>query len=293
MVLRRVVKIMRPDFPERGYAANELMEMLMQLLAEEDMQLLLTLDEVDSLIDAEGTDALYTLTRVQEGSSEESRRLSLLCITKDINILKKLDKSTISSLQRSLIQLKDYSSPQLSSILLSRAEAAFRKDAIPLDVIDFISELAAQEHGDARYAIDLLWRSGKYADIEMSRQINVNHVRKAVPSVFPTLKEEYINHLNLHELYVLLAISRFFKTKNLPNASTGEIELLYKVVCEEYGEKPRGHTQFWKYLNQMKGFDAVNIKMDSSSQGRTQLISLTKIPAEDLEREVLRIIEQK
>jgi len=293
MVLRRVVKAMRPDFPERGYAANELMETLMQLLSEEDTQLLLTLDEIDSLIDTDGTEALYNLTRVQEGLLDDSRRLSLLCISKDINVLKKLDKSTLSSLQRSIIQLKEYSPPQLSSILLSRAEAAFRKDATPLEVIDFIAELASQEHGDARYAIDLLWRSGKYADLEISRQINLNHVRKAAPSVFPTIKEESINHLSLHELYVLLAVARFFKINNLPNASTGEVETLYKVVCEEYNEKPRGHTQFWKYLNQLKGFDAVHIKMDSSNQGRTQLINLTKISAEDLEKEVLQAIEQK
>jgi hypothetical protein len=33
--------------------------------------------------------------------------------------------------------------------------------------------------------------------------------------------------------------------------------------------------------------------MDASSQGRTQLINLTKVSAEDLEKEVLRAIEQK
>ena len=64
------------------------------------------------------------------------------------------------------------------------------------------------------------------------------------------------------------------------------------MVCEEYGEKPRGHTQFWKYLNTLSSLDAVTTKLHASEKGRTQLVSLDKIPSEELEREVTRILEQ-
>jgi len=293
MVLRRVVKTLRPDFPERGYAANELMETLMQLLDEENTQLLLALDEVDALIENEGSNALYDLARAQEVRPNAPRRLSLLCITKDPRVFKKLDSSTLSSLQRNVIQMQEYGSPQLASIVVSRAEAAFRREAIPLEVIDYIAELATHEHGDARYAIDLLWRSGKYADVAMARQVTPEHVRKAAAAIFPSLKEESIGQLSLHEKLVLLAIARFFRHSTAPHASTGEVEQMYRIVCEEHGDEPRGHTQFWKYLNQLKSLDAIRIKLDASSQGRTQLISLAKITADDLEREVLRSIEQK
>jgi len=56
-------------------------------------------------------------------------------------------------------------------------------------------------------------------------------------------------------------------------------------------EEPRGHTQYWKYLKNLKSLDFVNVKLQASSQGRTQLISLEKIPAEELEKEVARIID--
>jgi Cdc6-like AAA superfamily ATPase len=92
---------------------------------------------------------------------------------------------------------------------------------------------------------------------------------------------------------VLLAVARFFRSSTAPHASTGEVERIYHVVCEERGETPRGHTQFWKYLNQLKGLDAVRVKLDASSQGRTQLISLAKVTAGDLEKEVLHSLEQK
>ncbi len=293
MVLRRVVKTLKPDFPDRGYAANELMETLMQLLDEENTQLLLALDEVDSLVNTEGENALYELTRTQEGRPDAPRRLSLLCITKDPTVFNRLDPSTRSSLQRNMIELKPYGLPQIAGIVMSRSDVAFRRGAIPVEVIDFIAELALQERSDARYAIDLLWRAGKYAELENSKQVNPDHVRRAAPSVFATLKEESLGQLSRHEQLVLLAIARFFKRSAQPHASTGEIEQMYRIICEEHKEEPRAHTQFWKYLNNLKNIDAVQIKLDASSQGRTQLISLTKITANDLEKEVQRSIEQK
>ncbi len=293
MVLRRVVRSLRPEFPERGYAANELLEILVQILDEENVQLLLCLDEVDALIEREGSDSLYYLTRIQERHPDAPRRLSLLAITRDREVFKKLDRSTLSSLQRNIIQMPNYTRNQLSDIILGRVEMAFRENTVPLNVVDFISELASLEHGDARYAIDLIWRSGKYADVSYSNEVLPEHVRKAAATLFPVLRETEVEQLSPHEKLVLLSIARFFLHNPVTNATTGEIEFSYKIVCEEQGEKPRGHTQFWKYLNRLKNIDAVNIKLKASSEGRTHLISLTKIPAKNLEREVVRIIEQK
>jgi cell division control protein 6 len=102
-----------------------------------------------------------------------------------------------------------------------------------------------------------------------------------------------MNHLSLHERLTLLAVARFFRISTAPHATTGEVEQLYKVACEERGEVPRAHTQFWKYLENLKATGIITSKIDSGSQGRTQLITLGKVSADDLEREVLRGVEQK
>jgi cell division control protein 6 len=292
MVLRRAVKALKPEFPDRGYSSNELLETLMQILDEADEQLVLCLDEVDALIDAEGSDALYNLTRVQEERMEGPRRLSLICISKSLDAFQRLDRSTLSTLQRNVIRMSEYTQPQLADIVRSRAELAFRVDATPPEIVDFISELAAAEGGDARYAIDLLWRAGKYADLGYSREVQPEHVRRAAATLFPALREEAVRQLSHHEQLVLLAVARHFKHTREAYASTGEVERSYQVVCEEYSEEPRGHTQFWKYLKQLRGLDAVSIRLQATAQGRTQLISLAKVPAEELEREVTRILEQ-
>jgi Cdc6-like AAA superfamily ATPase len=71
------------------------------------------------------------------------------------------------------------------------------------------------------------------------------------------------------------------------------VEQFYKIACEERGEVPRAHTQFWKYLESLKATGIITSKIDSGSQGRTQLITLGKVSADDLEREVLKGVEQK
>ena len=291
MVLHQAVRKLRPQFPDRGYSANELLDTLIRILDEEDLQLVLCLDEVDALIGKEGGDALYYLTRVQEERLEGPRRLSLICISKDPEAFQALDRSTLSTLQRNVIRMPEYTHPQLIDILTDRVERAFRPGAISEDIVNFVGELAASENGDARYAIDLLWRAGKYTDTAYSKEVLPEHVRKAAATLFPTLRAEEIRQLSRHEKLVLLGIARHFRHSREPRATTGEVELSYRVVCEEYGEEPRGHTQFWKYLNQLKTLDAVSAAVHASEKGRTHLISLSKVPAEELEREVTRLIE--
>ena len=290
MVLSQVVTRIKPDFPERGYSANELLDILRQILDEEDTQILLVLDEVDALIENEGSDALYYLTRFHETTPDAPRRLNLLCISKDAGAFRKLDRSTLSSLQQNIIRMSDYNKYQLADILVYRMDRAFRKDAVPLEIIDFISEVAEKENGDARYAISLLHGAGNQADNDSSRQVKPEHVRRIAVGIFDVTVPEEIKHLSQHEKLALLGIARFFVSNTASEATTGEIEKSYHLVCEEYGEKTRGHTQFWKYLKKLDDLDFVSMEMHSSSQGRTQLIRLDKIPAKTLQEKVEELL---
>lgn len=292
MVLQRAMRRLRPNFPDRGFSANELLDTLMRILDEDDTQLVLCLDEVDALIQEEGSDAIYNLTRVQEERMAGPRRLSLICISKDPEAFRGLDRSTLSTLQRNVIRMSEYTLGQLSDILLNRAEMAYRPGAVSPEIIDFIGELASSESGDARYAIDVLWGAGKRADSVYAREVLPEHVRKAAASLFPTVRPEEFRQLSRHEQLALLGIARHFMHSPEAKATTGEAELSYRVVCEEYGENPRGHTQFWKYLNRLKGMGAISAELRASEKGRTQLIGLPRIPAEDLERELTRIVER-
>ena len=210
MVLRRAVKTLKPEFPDRGYSSIELLETLIQVLDDADEHLILCLDEVDALIEKEGGDAIYNLSRVQEERIDGPRRLSLVFISKSAEAFRDLDRSTLSTLQRNVIRMSEYTMTQLSGIVANRAEMAFKPGAMSPEIIDFISELAASERSDARYAIDLLHGGGMYADSSHSQEVLPEHVRKAAAGIFQPVRPEELRGLSRHEQLALLGIARYF-----------------------------------------------------------------------------------
>lgn len=294
MILQRVILRFYPNFPKRGYSAEELLQALMQILDEKNVYVILALDELEALIRSEGSDPIYSLTRIQEERPKTAQRLSLIGILRRIQDLDMLDPSTRSTLQRNIIHFKEYSKPQLRDILNDRLTWAFKESTVPSQTLDLIAEAAASEGGDARYAIELLWRAGKYADTERSKEVLPEHARKAASSVYPVVRKDTIAELSLHEKLFLLGIARRFKLTDASHISIGEAEEAYAIVCEEYGEKRRKHTQLWKYAKQLSALDIIKTQPSSHGyRGKTTLISLSRIPASELERELSRVLRIK
>ena len=119
-ILHRAITVFRPNFPARGYGAEEILATLMQVLDEEEATMILTLDEFDSLIEKEGSDAVYKLTRLQEMRQGKPQRLSFIFIMRDLKPTEGLDESARSTLQRSIIRLERYGKTQLIDILSDR-----------------------------------------------------------------------------------------------------------------------------------------------------------------------------
>jgi len=279
LVLKRILGALKASFPQRGYSSEELLEKLMDTLDRENIYLVLALDELESLIGSEGPTPIYNLTRIQETRFSAPIRLSLICILREPEFLHKLDPSTLSTLQQNLIQLEGYSSTHLKTILEDRVKLAFRDGAVSRETVEFVSDVASAK-GDARYAIELLWRAGKYADVDVSSEVSPEHVRMAVGSIYPAFREDYVKALSLHEKLLLLGVSRALTHLDVAYATMGEVEKAYGVVCEEYGEKPRTHTQVWKYV---KGLGTIGVlstkKVGKGVRGKTTMIGLTSASA--------------
>ncbi|MFI5448484.1 MAG: ORC1-type DNA replication protein [Candidatus Bathyarchaeia archaeon] len=286
MIIKRVLTQFEPEFPKRGFAPEELLHTLMDVLDDKNMHLILALDELENLIRTEGTNPIYNLTRIQEERVGKPIRLSLICILREQEYLQKLDKSTIDTLQRNIVKLDKYSSLQLIEILRDRAELAFKENAVSDEALQLVAGIGEQS-GDARYSIELLWRAGKYADSENVKHVSTEHVRKAAGSVYPTLRGEYISALSPHEKYMLLALARVLGESQEAYASIGSVEREYKAVCEEYDDEPRKHTQIWKYA---RGLSAIGVIAASKSgegvRGKTTLLGLQSIPASTMREQL-------
>ena len=286
MIIKRVLTQFEPEFPKRGFAPEELLHTLMDMLDDKNMHLILALDELEHLIRVEGQTPIYNLTRIQEERVGKPIRLSLICILRELEKLQELDRSTLDTLQRNIVKLYKYSSPQLTSILKDRIDLAFKENTVADEAVQLVADIGGQS-GDARYSIELLWRAGKYADSEGVKRISTDHVRKAAGSVYPMLRGEYIAALSPHEKYMLLALARVLEESQEAYAAIGTVEREYKAVCEEYNDEPRKHTQIWKYA---RGLGAIGVIAASKSgegvRGKTTLLGLQSIPASTMREQL-------
>ncbi len=290
LILHQAVTAFRPMYPARGYGAEEILTALIQVLDEEQASMVLTLDEFDSLIEKEGSDAVYKLTRLQEMRQGKPQRLSFIFIMRDLKTLEHLDESARSTLQRSIVRLERYGKPQLIDILNDRVSMAFELGAVEEDVVELIAELAFNETGNARFGIELLWRAGKYADASDAEQVGAECVRTAMSNIVPGMRKSDLAALGLHEKLFLLAIARHFKENEEAYTSLTEIEKTYGVVSEEFSLQPVTHTQLWTYTQYLSSMGIIKVEV-GSSRGRSTQVSLLSIPAVELEKELSASIE--
>jgi cell division control protein 6 len=294
LILHHAVTVFHPTFPRRGYSAEELLRILLQILDEENAYVILALDEFESLVEREGSEAVYKLTRLQEIRPDKPQRLSLICILRNLKVIEQLDVSTRSTLQSNIISLEKYPEHHLIDIINDRVTLAFRPLTVPDDTVSLIAELAFSEGGNARFGIELLWRAGKYADAENLDAVTPEFVRKAVSSIIPTMRKSDLASLSLHEKLLLLGIARLFNESQKAYISLAEAEQNYAIACEEFSAQPHSHTQLWKYLQTLSAVGIVETKVSTTgSRGRSTFIYLMRIPIRELEKELSALLERE
>ncbi|HKZ88528.1 MAG TPA: ORC1-type DNA replication protein [Candidatus Bathyarchaeia archaeon] len=291
LVIQHAVNILSPNFPKRGFSSEEILKTLLQHLDEKNAFMILALDEFDSLIEAEGSDAVYALTRLQEMRQNAPQRISLIFIMRDLKLAERLDASARSTLQRNVISLEKYSKEQLMDILNDRVSIAFEPSAVPEEVLNLTADLARDESGNARFAIELLWRAGKYADAEDLGVVAPECLRKAVSSIIPITQKSELVNMGFHEKLFLLAAAEVFKDSQKAYASLTEIEKAYAVTCEEFEAKPVSHTQLWKYVQWVSALGILKTEVSGEgTRGRSTLIYLPAVPASELEKELRAVL---
>jgi len=296
-ILKNIIRDkFKKTFPERGFSSEEALQVLMSLLDEENAHLILALDELEALIDREGSAPLYSLSRIQESRPPGSpQRLSLICIFRlpqCEDALRSLDSSTRGTLGHRIIDLDEYGPIELSEILKYRIKESFKENAILDETVTLIADIASQPNsGSARAAIELTYLSGKCADSMGARVVLPMHVRIVQPRLSLAIKIRDLEELKKHEKLILLATARLLACRPEEAYITmGEVERMYSIVCEEFGEDSRRHTQVWKYVQSLSSLGLITTKISGSGiRGKTTLIGLP-FSARDLDRELSRML---
>ena len=284
-VMVKALKSLGQSYPSRGYSFEELLSALVEDLKSNRMHLVVAFDEVDSLITSDPS-ALYTITRLRE-TTPGRQVFSSLLISKTTDYLKAVDLSTLSSVQWNEVKLEPYISGQLMDIITSRGEA-FNDGRLDESTMQLAADIASQ-YGDARYALDLVYRAGKLADAAESPRVLPEHVRSAKASLPPQFNKEELSYLTKHQKLILMAVSALLKKGDSNYVTIGEVEKSYSALCESMGIGPNHHTQVWNDVNEIsrKGIIATQLS-GRGMRGRTTLIGLSLVSAKELIGELER-----
>jgi cell division control protein 6 len=238
------------------------------------------LDEIDKLVEKSGDDTLYNLSRMN--SELDNSRVSIIGISNDLKFTDFLDPRVKSSLGEEDIVFPPYDADQLRDILQHRAETAFKGGALSEDVIPLCAAFAAQEHGDARRALDLLRTAGELAERDGAGEVTEAYVRQAQDKIELDRVVEVVRTLPTQSKLVLYAIILLEKN-GVHNINTGEVYNIYKRLCGELDTDVLTQRRVTDLISELDMLGIVNAVVVSKGRyGRTKEISLS-VPVEETE----------
>jgi archaeal cell division control protein 6 len=290
-VLLRLVTHFDERFPDRGFSTAEMLRALHKHLEKNKVHLIVVLDEADVLLRKGAGDLIYHLSRFDEERVGGKASMSLILISQKY-LLDMLDPASLSTFRRAnAITFDKYSAAELRDIIGDRVPLAFYPGTVAQETIDLIADVSA-EWGDARFAIEILEKSGMLAEEEGAALVTPENVRTAKAFTYSVVTESKIERLDVQRKLVLLSVARALKEHAY--VTTGDVEKAYRIAAEEFGEKPRGHTQFWAYLQQVANEGLVETKVTGDpSGGRTTSISIPDIPVKVLKDQLELMLKEK
>jgi len=288
-VVLQILRHFDPGHPDRGFSVPEMLRTLRGQISSKKVRLVIVLDEADILIKKNAADLIYQLSRFNEEYIGISASVSLILIAQDY-ILDSMDGASLSTFKRTnTIRFSKYTRDELRDIIVIRANESLFMEKVREDSVDLIADIAS-EWGDARIAIDILDKSARKAENKENGEITAEEVREAKAMIYSVVTETKLLDLDMNHRMTLLAISRSIKDKAY--VTTGAAEKTYGIVCEEYGETARKHTQFWTYVQNLEksGLISTSVRGDPDG-GRTTYISLPDIPSKVLSRKLEDIMD--
>ncbi|ARS91745.1 Cdc6/Cdc18 family protein [Natrarchaeobaculum aegyptiacum] len=268
------------EVPMTGWPTDRVYSVFFDAVDYDERVVVIMLDEIDKLVEKSGDDTLYNLSRMN--SELENSRVSIIGISNDLKFTDFLDPRVKSSLGEEEIVFPPYDANQLRDILEHRSDVAFKAGALSDDVIPLCAAFAAQEHGDARRALDLLRTAGELAERSQAETVEERHVREAQDKIELDRVVEVVRTLPTQSKLVLFAIISLEKN-GVHSINTGEVFNIYKRFCEEIDADVLTQRRVTDLISELDMLGIVNAVVVSKGRyGRTKEINLS-VPLEETE----------
>ncbi|HLD38796.1 MAG TPA: orc1/cdc6 family replication initiation protein [archaeon] len=264
--------------PDTGLPTDVLYRRFFEHVDNKSTELILILDEIDTLVKKVGDDFLYNLTRANQDLKKS--HITIVGITNDLSFRDNLDLRVKSSLSEEEILFKPYNAVQLKDILYERAKEGFKDGAVSDTVLSKCAALAAQEHGDARRALDLLRVAGEIAERSGEMIVAEKHIDLAQQKIDLDRVTETIRGQPSQSQAVLYAI---IKLQDKPVSKgwvdkrllTGDVFNMYASICKSNNIKPLTQRRVSDLIGELNMLGVITAKVVSNGRyGRTRDISL-------------------
>ena len=250
--------------PFTGWPTDRVLETLIYRMDRAAGVHIIVLDEIDNLVSRAGDDLLYNLTSLN--TVLRNARCCIIGISNDLHFTQQLDPRVSSRLSQEDLVFHPYGALEIQDILNERVETGLREDVLEGGVLELCAALAAQEHGDARRALDLLRISVQKAEQRAQARVDPKHVRLAQSQLEYDQVTPVLKSLPLHQKMVLFSII-LNEENGLRNISTGEVYRTYADACMKIGVEPLTPRRISSLLNELDTLGLIMARNVSKGRG--------------------------
>ncbi|MFP4169493.1 MAG: ORC1-type DNA replication protein [Methanomassiliicoccales archaeon] len=267
--------------PFTGWSTERVYNILRNRIDNDSKVTIIVLDEIDKLVYKSGDDILYHLSKINDDL--EKAKVSIIGISNDLKFTEFLDPRVKSRLGEEKMVFPPYNAEQLKDILEQRATLAFNEGTLDQGVIPLCAALAAQEHGDARRALDLLRVAAEIAERAGDDMVAEAHVSKAKNKIELDCVTETLRTLPAQSKLVLYAIL-VNEEKGKDRLTTGEVYQTYKELARTSGVSVITQRRVTDLISELDMLGIIHARVKSFGRGgRTKEIE-SSVPLNDTKR---------
>ncbi|UCE73141.1 MAG: ORC1-type DNA replication protein [Methanomassiliicoccales archaeon] len=269
----RFIKDWEEHIPFTGWPTEKVYNRLKEKMDLEPRVTVIILDEIDKLVYKSGDDVLYHLSKINDDLKQA--KVSIIGISNDLKFTEFLDPRIKSRLGEEKMVFPPYNAQQLRDILMQRAELAFREGVVEPSVIAICAALAAQEHGDARRALELLRVAGELAERNKEKMVTETYVYKAKNKIELDCVAEVIRTLPTQSKLLLfgMILNQESGTEKL---NTGDVYSTYKELCKKIDVSVLTQRRITDLLSELDMLGIIHARVISKGRyGRTREIQLS------------------
>ena len=259
-VLTQLYQSLTGDDINNGYHTAQLQDRIRDLATDRDI--ILVLDEIDFLLEHDGSDLLYFLSRLPVEA-----HLGLITISAHhADPRRVIDQRTLSSMQPMHVRFDRYPAEEAYTILESRLTEADMMDAVDREALTFLATKTRN------IQLGLHWIT--QAAASSTDRITVDVLRDVRPAAVQRYRDDLLSGVTTHHHLLFEAISQLV-TENGGDVRSGTIYDRYTDLCKSTGTDALSTRRISEYLTDLELLDIIDVdQYRGGTYGRTRKIQL-------------------